>query len=292
MSLRVLLTGFRPWADVDYNPSGEVARALDGEVIHGAASGVPLRAIVTSRVFDVAWDAGDSPKGPVLGAATELAREVATLRPHILVGLGVMPASRTFIDVEALADDYSHGDDVRGRAPKTPRLHTRWPKTVLLPFPGRPVIDALVGAGFHAGSELGAGRYLCERIAYESARLARMRDTSLVMAGFIHVPNPILHANRGYQLSKAALSEEAQGGAEGSVEALAAVEAAEEELVRALRLALTVCVGQVELGPGGRPRRWSLRRDWLPDVSFPASPGSWRLVSEPIPGSTLPKLER
>jgi hypothetical protein len=60
--LRVLVTGFNPWAGATYNPSGEVARQLHGRTLSGAEFGYPHKGKVRGLVLDVEPEAKDKSK--------------------------------------------------------------------------------------------------------------------------------------------------------------------------------------------------------------------------------------
>jgi pyrrolidone-carboxylate peptidase len=260
----ILLTGFGRWDDIQYNASGVVARRLDGAIVSGAEYGAALEGRVHARVLDVAWGRGEDPDGArVEAAARTLAREVAIHKPRILLSLGVIPEDPDGIDVEYEADDRSDTTalDVRSRTPSTPRLHTRWPRRLVMPLPQRPLVEALKAEGYGAYSERGLGRFLCERAAYEGARLARLKGTSLLRAGFVHVFNPMVRAiarDRGkeaYAVVPSELDEDEK----------VALARAEAELDRAVRIALGVCLGSLPPDVETRPERWRYLDAWRPE---------------------------
>jgi pyrrolidone-carboxylate peptidase len=203
--LRVLVTGFRPWTGVSYNPSGVVAERLKGRRISGAG-GYPHTANVRGVVLDVAWGDGKGPGGTAVhSAAAVLSQEAAAYEPHLIVSFGVLAGVPYTFDVERQAADESAGKDVLGNPPDTSRMHPELPKVLRLTFAARKIKEALDGMlpkPFKVVSEKGLGAYLCERIAYEGARLQRERapqkgDTKdekqswTWASGFIHVPDPL-----------------------------------------------------------------------------------------------------
>lgn len=201
--LRVLVSGFRPWTGVTYNPSGIVANRLHGRRIT-ASGGYPHTATVRGIVLDVAWTDGTGANGSsVQGAARALTLEAQAYNPHLIVSFGVLPSEAHTFDVEPVAEDRSNANpDVLGRLPDSQRLHPGEPRTLRLTFAVRPIVEALnrsLPPPFRAVSEQGLGYYLCERIAYEGARLQRTSATDagsrspghIWASGFIHVPNPL-----------------------------------------------------------------------------------------------------
>jgi pyrrolidone-carboxylate peptidase len=257
--VRILLTGFGAWDVLQYNPTSGVARALDGMALSGARYGSPIDGRVEGRVLDVAWSSGTATDGTNVESATKvLAREVAVLKPTILLSMGVTAASSHQYDVEVGAGDYAAGKDVAGKEPKTPRLHTKWPSVLMSPFPARQIIEAMKKAGFAATSKVGLGNFLCERVAYEGARLARLKHSSLMRAGFIHLPNPLVRAGVGF----AARVEELDA------EQRAVFDQAEREVVAAMRIALEVCLGSLPADFETRPQAWKYLDEWTPELEI------------------------
>jgi len=195
----MLVTGFGLWEGVTYNPTGLVARELDGQTITGAGS--PVSAKIVGRVLDVAWADGSdavtiNSGASVTGAARALAQAVNDVKPDLLLSFGVIPSGMNQFDVEPEADDRNRLDarDVRGQVAARAREHETFPQTLALAFPAKAIMNALKKEGLDAVSSPGLGNYLCERIAYEGAWLAKYGPHRMRMSGFIHVPNPMVQA--------------------------------------------------------------------------------------------------
>ncbi len=198
--LTVLVSGFRPWTGVTYNPSGVVATRLDGRRLT-ASEGHPHTATVRGIVLDVAWAPGSAGGAAVQSAARQLSTEAASSRPHLIVSFGVLPDQAHTFDVEPQATDRSMGADVLGREPATRRLYPSEPETLPLTFSAGAIVDALnrtLVRPYRAISDPGLGYYLCERVAYEGARVQRASAAAgptapahVWASGFIHVPNPL-----------------------------------------------------------------------------------------------------
>ncbi|MEZ4302139.1 MAG: hypothetical protein R3B70_44845, partial [Polyangiaceae bacterium] len=206
--LRVLVTGFRPWTGVTYNPSGVVATRLHGARLSSLHYGHPHTATVRGIVLDVAWTGGTTSGGAsVQSAAATLAAEATAYNPHLIVSFGVIPDESHVFDVEPNASDDSDYRDVLGNLPPSRRMHASDPLTLTLTFATDHIRDEMnrrLPSPFRAVSNPGLGSYLCERVAYEGARLQRLRapptgattGSWIWASGFIHVPNP-LHAAAG-----------------------------------------------------------------------------------------------
>jgi pyroglutamyl-peptidase len=183
--LRALVTGFEPFGDSPYNPSGEAARALDGRSAQGLVNGRQRSGVVIGRVLPVLWTV----------AGEELVSLVRSLRPHIVVSLGM--AADTF-RVEQRADDAQiDATDNHGRRPPSPRAEpTR-------SFPTRLPVAAIERAIRRAGGAVSpsedAGGFICGDVFF--ALMATYRSSAaelgLLRAGFIHVPNDRFVARPG-----------------------------------------------------------------------------------------------
>ena len=182
MSLpKILLTGFGPFLDVLLNPSGEIARALDGKKLSGVQ--------VSSRVLPAAYRS----VGPAFAEALE---EMAPTVPVALLSLGVHRGSpyrlekraRPVLDSAQLDADGVRGNQLDFLGER--ELHT----TLDVPK----LVTALEDGGAEAVvvSE-NAGGYVCERCYYEVLTLAER----LALPGFfLHVP-PLKFASVEQQLA-------------------------------------------------------------------------------------------
>jgi len=243
----VLVTGFGLWQGVTYNPTALVAKDLDGTVASAAAYGAPGSAKIVGRVLDVAWDDGVDAvtvgRGKqVSGAAAALARAVNDVRPDLLVSFGVTPGGADTFDVEPVADDSNYkpseltimrggplGTDVRGLSANRVREHPTSPHQLDLTFPHVAIVKALRDLGLNAISSPGLSNFLCERIAYEGAWLAKYGPRPMLMSGFIHVPNPMIRATGSSSTDASSLDTEGRGLlASGYADVLRAAKAAVE----------------------------------------------------------------
>lgn len=158
--MRILVTGFGPFPGVERNPSGETARAIDGEVSHGVT--------FVGRVVDVSWRR----------AWPTIAQLVADVKPAALVMLGVA-VNRDGVQVERVAyNEAAARPDCDGALCGAARLVDDGPDTLPTGLPWA----ALCTQGVRPSDD--AGRYLCNAVFYRAAHALG----ATLPVGFVHVP--------------------------------------------------------------------------------------------------------
>jgi pyroglutamyl-peptidase len=169
VSGKLLLTGFEPFGGETLNPSGEVAKTLDGTLVDGYR--------VVSHVLPVEW-------GKARTAIESLIDEV---EPILVLSVG-LASGRADLGVEKVAINYCRGSrDNAGRIPDTEAVVPDGPDAHFSTLPVDAIVKALVDEKIPASLSLSAGAYLCNYAFYcaldYSRRLGRKTP-----AGFIHVP--------------------------------------------------------------------------------------------------------
>jgi pyroglutamyl-peptidase len=165
----VLVTGFGPFGEHTINPSGQLARQLDGVAIGGA------------RIVGRQWETATATVG------TRLIEALDEIRPAALICLG-LASGRPAMSLERVAinvRDFPIPDNDRAQVSDEPvvpggpdGLFTGLPiKTIL-----RQWHDAEI-PGHVSGS---AGTYLCNQLFYLACAQGRARG---IPAGFIHLPD-------------------------------------------------------------------------------------------------------
>jgi pyroglutamyl-peptidase len=164
-----LLTGFEPFRGERINPSWEIARALDGEIIGGLqikSVKVPVGCARASR--------------RVTGA-------IVRYRPRAVLGLGEA-GGRTALSVERVAVNLA--DDRAGKrrdfAVAAGPVIRGAPEAYFARLPIGPIMRELRRRGIPAGVSLSAGAYACNALMFTSLHLMRRRRRAPV--GFIHLP--------------------------------------------------------------------------------------------------------
>ncbi len=165
----MLLTGFESYGGHAINPSGEVARALDGEGIAGTR--------VAGRVLPVVH----------AGLAGRIAALIEATAPPAVLCLGLDPGEAAIrlerVAANALAFEIADnaGEVLKGKVcdDGAPELHSTLP------------LDAIEGrlreAGLPVRRSDDAGRFVCNALMYH-ALTATARRTPAPPCGFIHLP--------------------------------------------------------------------------------------------------------
>ena len=167
----VLLTGFEPFGGDALNPSGEIARQLDGAEI----AGHQVRGAVLPCVF------GES--------AAELKRLIRRHSPTLVICLG-LANGRAEITPERVAinvDDARIPDNA-GRQPVDRAVVKGGPAAYWSTLPIKAIVAALRRNGLPAAVSQTAGTFVCNH-AFYSLMHALARKRSTVRGGFIHLPS-------------------------------------------------------------------------------------------------------
>ena len=166
----LLLTGFEPFDGGKVNPSGEVARRLDGARI-GAAT-------VIGRVLPVSFE-----WLPALITAL-----VADTKPDVMIGMG-LAAGEPMIRLEQFAINRAHSDraDNDGYAPDEQPLDRAGPAAHIATLPLGPLVGRLRAAGIPARLSFHAGTHCCNLWLYHAIGALERADRRIACA-FIHLP--------------------------------------------------------------------------------------------------------
>lgn len=155
--MNVLVTGFGPFLDVVHNPSGVLAREVDGLQIRGAR--------LHGLELPVTWE-----------CARQVVDRARAIDARIVVGLGVDRNSAS-VDVETRGYNLAEGVDALGtRGPRA--LSEGGPNLVHATVDARALAVALGGR-----VDDDAGRYVCNAWLYGVVR--GLPDRQVV---FVHVP--------------------------------------------------------------------------------------------------------
>ncbi|BCU78615.1 pyroglutamyl-peptidase I [Luteolibacter sp. LG18] len=166
----VLLTGFEPFGGDDSNPSGEIARLLDGTVI------------ANHRItgLELACEFGKSLR--------QLRAHITRTEPSLVICLG-LASGRPAITPERVAiniDDARIPDNA-GRQPVDKPVVRNGPAAYWSTLPIKAIVAALSEQGIAAQVSQTAGTFVCNHVFY--GLMHELADTS-IRGGFIHVPAP------------------------------------------------------------------------------------------------------
>ncbi len=177
----ILLTGFEPFGGHPTNPSGDVAKALDGRAIGGA--------VVRSAILPVDHAA----------AGPEVARLLAATDPQAVVHLG-LAAGRARIALERVAVnvmDFGDTPDNSGYRARGEPCVPGGPAAYFATLPLPAMLEALRAEGIPAYISSTAGTFLCNQTLYGTLHLLAGRPDP-PPAGFIHLPlSPAMVAASG-----------------------------------------------------------------------------------------------
>jgi len=166
----ILLTGFEPFDGDTVNPSGEVAKLLDGKVIGDC--------VVRSVILPVQHEAARAVVAPRL----EVPGLVAVVHLGLAGGRARISLERVAVNVMDYSRSDAHGQVLRdvacvesGRAAYFSTL------------PLREILAALTAEGIPAMISNTAGTYLCNDISYTTLHAVGERARA-IRIGFIHLP--------------------------------------------------------------------------------------------------------
>lgn len=154
--MRVLVTGFEPFGGEPTNPSWEAASRLPSTL-----GGHDITAVRLPVEYD--------------GAARELLRHIAELRPDAVISLG-QAGGRGAITPEAVAINAAHSPspDGAGRVCDGMRLLPFGADGYFTNLNVRRGIDAMQTAGIPAKLSYDAGGYVCNAVMYTALCVGRM----------------------------------------------------------------------------------------------------------------------
>jgi pyroglutamyl-peptidase len=164
----VLITGFEPFAGLDYNPSADIAAALDGKEIGGRR--------IVGRLLPVDF--------ALYRAKLEaLLQEIS---PEIYIGFG-LASGEDMIRIERFGVNLADFDipDNAGARHTGREIEPKGPAARASTLPCAEIRAALLDAGIPARLSNSAGSYLCNATLYSALGLCTARQ---IPCGFVHLP--------------------------------------------------------------------------------------------------------
>ncbi len=161
----ILVTGFEPFGGDSWNPSAEIALALDGRG--------DVRGLVLPCVF------GE--------ALRVLRRALRELRPELVICLG-LAGGRNCLSLERVAINVNDAriPDNAGATPVDEAIARRGPVGYWSTLPIKAIRAGWQEAGYPAEISQTAGTFVCNHVFYGLMRTLGRRGRG----GFIHVPYP------------------------------------------------------------------------------------------------------
>lgn len=169
--MRLLLTGFEPFAGDTRNPSADLVAAIAAEPPPGLALATAILPVAFAHL-DAALDAA-----------------LAAAAPDVVLSLG-LAGGRAELSVERVAinlDDARIPDNA-GDQPLDRPVVAGGPAAYFATVPVKAMVAAMRAAGAPAQLSHSAGTFACNHVFYRAAHLAATARRGM-RAGFIHLPN-------------------------------------------------------------------------------------------------------
>ncbi|OBX75979.1 pyroglutamyl-peptidase I [Faucicola atlantae] len=165
----LLLTAFEPFDGEAVNPSWEVTRTLDGEMI----ANMTVRAVCLPCVF------GDS--------LTALAQAIDAHKPSMVISLG-QAGGRCDITPERVAINLNDAriPDNAGSQPIDEPIDSNAPAAYFTTLPIKAMVQAMRAVGVPASVSYTAGTFVCNHVFYGLQHLAARGGID--KSGFVHIP--------------------------------------------------------------------------------------------------------
>jgi pyroglutamyl-peptidase len=164
----ILITGFEPFAGLDYNPSAEIAGSLDGQEIAGRR--------IVGRLLPVDFACYRT-------ALDVLLQEV---KPALYIGFG-LASGEDMIRIERFGVNLADFDipDNAGARHTGRAIEAAGPDARASTLPCAEIRAALLAAGIPTRLSNSAGSYLCNATLYSALALCA---APRIPCGFIHLP--------------------------------------------------------------------------------------------------------
>ncbi|WP_010288558.1 pyroglutamyl-peptidase I [Kurthia massiliensis] len=166
--MKLLLTGFEPFLNLQENPTMPVVAALDRQHIGEYE--------VIGHILPVAFH----------DARVALSTIIEAVQPDLIVSLGVA-VGRYQVTPERIAINVASSTkpDNTGHTPQDEPVIAGGAESYMSRLPIQQITAALNEAGYPARISDTAGTYVCNTVMYEGLRYAVEHD---IAAGFIHIP--------------------------------------------------------------------------------------------------------
>jgi pyroglutamyl-peptidase len=165
--MTILITGFEPFAGLNYNPSAEIAMELDGKEIDGRA--------IVGRLLPVDF----------MRYRAALERVLQEISPSLYVGFG-LASGEDMIRIERFGVNLADFDipDNSGVRHVGHMIESDGPAARTATIPCAEIRAALLEAGIPTRLSNSAGSYLCNATLYSALGLCAEQRR----CGFIHLP--------------------------------------------------------------------------------------------------------
>lgn len=167
----ILLTGYEPFAEFETNPSGQVARELDGETVAGHE--------VVGEVLPVEFDSA----GEAVVSLVEEYDPDAAVSTGLAGGRSAVAVERVGINVNDAVGTPDNAD----ADPENKPISDDGPDAHFATLPVTEVVEACLDRGVPARLSNTAGTHCCNHVLY-ATRDHLEREGQDVPSGFVHLP--------------------------------------------------------------------------------------------------------
>jgi pyroglutamyl-peptidase len=167
-SKKVLLTGFEPFGEASFNPSGAVVQVIAEQGIDGIE--------IVTEILPVEFKR----------SAAILAELISSHKPDVVISLG-QAEGRDFIGPEQVAINLADARiaDNAGVKLENQPINVSAADGYFSTLPIRAIVDAISALGISAKISYSAGAFICNEIFFTAQSLLQ---GSTVISGFIHLP--------------------------------------------------------------------------------------------------------
>ena len=166
----ILVTGFESFGKHGFNPSGDIAKKLDGMVIENHT--------ITGIVLPVNYSE----------SVEIIIQKIEQLKPEIVISLG-LAATYDSIHVEKIAVNLKKIPKKEGKGFSLKIIDGKGPVLRLSPLPAFKIARNLRENNMLAQQSCFAGFYVCNSLFYETLSYVKKNHLD-IKAGFIHLPLP------------------------------------------------------------------------------------------------------
>lgn len=165
----LLLTGFEPFLHFKKNPTMEIIKELDGQMIGGWK--------IAGRIMEVDFKkSGD-----------QIIDYYEKVKPDAVISLG-LAGGRTHITPERIAINCNDGEkDNSGYVPAGEKIAEDGPDGIFSTLPVSDMVQRLHENGYPASTSNSAGTYLCNHVMYRMLDHLQ-KEGREIPSGFIHIP--------------------------------------------------------------------------------------------------------
>lgn len=172
--MKIIVSGFEAFGDLDKNPTTEILRALDQKGIEG----VSITTIILPVVYKTCFE--------------QLDNLIDKINPDAVLCLGVaagrtaIQPERIGINLEDVSGDGQQGDN-KGDRPEERTIIAGAPDAYFSSLPNRQISKEINELGLPSIPSNSAGTYICNTVLYRLMHKIKSESRG-IPGGFIHVP--------------------------------------------------------------------------------------------------------